>query len=89
MMLEQNMVVTYNISDRWFVLTVLFGVLNLLGILGAVGLAYLYKKKRVEHQKFRKHKEKWFKHDNQYEHSRRMLSSNPITDNFVIKEEDT
>jgi hypothetical protein len=47
--LEKDMKVIYNIADRWFVLTIIFAVLNFIGILCAMGLAYLYKKKREEH----------------------------------------
>lgn len=49
--------------DKWFIITIVFGVLNLLAVAVAIIMFCLQKKKRAEYQEFRKHKEKWFNND--------------------------
>ncbi len=56
--------VTYSMFDKWFIMMIVFSVLNVLALGTAVGLWYLQKNKREEYQNFRKHKEKWFNNDN-------------------------
>jgi hypothetical protein len=62
-MLDVEVKVTYTMFDKWFIMTVVFSVLNVLALITAVGLWHLQKKKREEYQNFRKHKEKWFNND--------------------------
>jgi hypothetical protein len=47
--LTQSMRVTYSMNDKWFVITVIFGVLNFLGIAVAGLLYYCLRKKRLEY----------------------------------------
>jgi hypothetical protein len=62
-MLDVEVKVTYTMFDKWFIMTMVFSVLNVLALITAVGLWHLQKKKREEYQNFRKHKEKWFNND--------------------------
>jgi len=62
-MLDVEVKVTYNMFDKWFIMTVVFSVLNVVALGTAILLWHLQKKKREEYQNFRKHKEKWFNND--------------------------
>ena len=62
-MLDVEVKVTYTMFDKWFIMTVVFSVLNVLSLGTAILLWHLQKKKREEYQNFRKHKEKWFNND--------------------------
>ena len=64
MILDVEVKVTYNMFDKWFIMTVVFSVLNVVALGIAILLWHLQKKKREEYQNFRKHKEKWFNNDN-------------------------
>jgi hypothetical protein len=49
MTLQQSMRVSYDIADRWFVLTVIFSVLNVLGVGALAALIYFYRRSKQEY----------------------------------------
>ena len=85
--LDVEVKVTYNMFDKWFIMTVVFSVLNVVALGIAILLWHLQKKKREEYQNFRKHKEKWFNNDTTM--LAKFKSQQNAAQNKIIIEEDT
>lgn len=64
--LQQSMKLIYNISDSWFVVTVVFACLDFLAIVVAIILFFLKKRHRKLHLDFRRQKEYLVKYQNKY-----------------------
>jgi MFS superfamily sulfate permease-like transporter len=64
--LSHEMRVDYQLSDKFFVMTVIFACIDGVALASVVTLLFFYKRMKREHIKFRKHKEKWLNYDNLY-----------------------
>jgi hypothetical protein len=64
--LTSNVIVEYDIGDKWFILTIVFACLDFLAIIFAVLFIKFYRKSKNEHFEFRKRKENWLQYDNAY-----------------------
>lgn len=79
--IKQEVKIKYKVSDKWFILTVVFSTLTGVGLMLLLVIALLYRKKKIEYKNFMRHKQrKLMSADKKYGEGHRNLSMTSIGD---------